>query len=297
MTMVGRDMTDAERAAAAYLMAPNWLRAKLIAEAEGAALLTEAALQEIDELAAGLDAATLTHVRERRAVLEHAIRAGVPAAFATAFQLPPIEGAPQRPLAILQRASTPQEMQRLLAEQPVLRNVLEHLNILQSVLGNLRDGLPRPERLRLLESALAVAWRDWDPSLWTKLLWDLAETTLDGARSEQELQAGIEVGTMALAEGTPEPGGAQRAAELQRNVGLAYGLSHSGDRAENLDRAVEYLQRAAEGMREAGTPELRAMFEMELGRAWVERIQGNPEENFAQTVRYLTAAMEVLTRK
>jgi tetratricopeptide (TPR) repeat protein len=278
-------------------MAPNWLQAKLIAETESAVLLTEAALQEIDVLAAGLDAGTLSLVRERRAVLEHAMRAGVPAAFATAFQLPPVEGAPERPVMILQRASTSEEMQRLLAEQPVLRNVLEHLAILQSMLGNLRDGLPRTERLRVLQSALAVAWRDWDPSLWRNLLWDLAETTLEGARSEREMQAGIEIGAMALAEGTPEPGGAQRAADLERNMGLAYGASHSGDRAENLDWAIEYLQRAAEGMREAGTPELWAMFEMELGRAWVERIQGDPEDNFAQTVRHLTAAMEVLTRR
>jgi CHAT domain-containing protein/tetratricopeptide (TPR) repeat protein len=287
-------LTACERAAAAYLMAPNWPRAKLVAEAQAKVLLTTEALQNVAELATD-DDDTTRFVRERQSVLEHAIRAGIPAGFASPLGLPSVDGAPNDPLAALKQAGTEAEMKKLLAEQPVLRSVLDHLNELQAALGGLSDDMAQPDRLERLQMALIYAWRDWQPDLWTRLVWDLAETTMDGRHDEQTLQAGIELGSMALDVGPP--GGDQtRTAKLQLNVGEAYIASRTGDRAENIDLGITYLEQALQGMTKSSTAETAALVRLELGRAWSERLNGDRSENFDHAVEHFTAAVEVYPR-
>jgi tetratricopeptide (TPR) repeat protein len=156
--------------------------------------------------------------------------------------------------------------------------------------------LARSDRIECLQIALIYAWRDWDPGLWTDLVWDLAETTMADVRNEEELQAGIELGTMAMTAGPPSRDGAARAAWLERNLGLAYGASQTGDRGENLDLRITHLERALEGMLASSTPEMAATVRLELGRAWSERLQGDPSENFDHAVEHLTRALDVYTK-
>ncbi len=286
-------LTPTDRAAAAYLLAPNWPRAKLIAEVHEDVLLTDAGLRNVDELDAETDKETGELVRERRSVLDHAVRAGVPAAFARVFNLPPVDDAPSNPLAVLKTASNTEEMQRLLADQPALRNVLEHLNYLQSALRELDGNLSQSDRLERLQIALIYAWKEWDSELWTNLLWDLADVTIVSARDEEGLQAALELAAMAFSAGLPSRGGEARLAELERNVGLAYGNSHVGDRAANLDLAITHLERAVQGFEASNTPEMTAIVRLELGRAWSDRLQGDPHENFGNAVESLTRALDV----
>ena len=282
-----------QQAAAAFLMAPHWPRAKLIVEVHGDILLSQAAIDEIDAVRDDRDSELDRYVQARRSVLAHAIRAGVPAAFAAQFELPPVEGVTTQDVHTLRSITTAQAMQDALAEQPALNNVLEHYNNLQAALSTLEEETDHAERLQRIEAALVYAWRAWDPELWTDLLWDLAQGTLETARDETALQSGLELGALALAVGPPPSEGPLRLAKLERNLGLAYGASHTGDRAGNLDAAIQYLDRAVSGFEAHQTPEMAAAVRMEAGGAWAERLAGDPAENFNHVVDHLTSALEV----
>ncbi len=265
-------------------------------ETLGDVLLSEAAIDEIDALLEGRNGEQDRHVQARRSVLAHAIRAGVPAAFAAPLELPPVEGVTTQDVRRLLGITNAEAMQEALGEQPALRNVLDHVNQLQAALGALEEHTAPAERLQRVEVALIYAWRAWDPELWTNLLWDLAQGTVETARDEGGLQVGLELGTMALAVGPPPRGGPPRAVELERNIGLAYGASHTGDRAANVEAAIEYLERAVKGFEVHNTPEMAAMVRMEAARAWSERLAGDPLKNFDHAVEHLTSALEVYTR-
>jgi tetratricopeptide (TPR) repeat protein len=86
---------------------------------------------------------------------------------------------------------------------------------------------------------------------------------------------------------------------LQNYLGVAYIHRIQGDRAENLESAVHYLQAALELYSHSifAFPEQLALTQNNLGTAYAQRIRGEKAENLEFSIRCFNDALQVRTRE
>jgi tetratricopeptide (TPR) repeat protein len=85
-------------------------------------------------------------------------------------------------------------------------------------------------------------------------------------------------------------------AMAQYNLGIAYLERLRGERAENLEEAIRYFQRALEIFTPEGSSEDWARIQYNLGIAYLERLRGERAENLEEAIRHFTHALEVYKR-
>ncbi|MFB2881344.1 CHAT domain-containing protein [Floridanema aerugineum] len=85
-------------------------------------------------------------------------------------------------------------------------------------------------------------------------------------------------------------------AGTQNNLATAYLYRIIGERAENLERAIEYYAAALTVRTRDAFPQDWAMAQHNLATAYLYRTRGERAENLEQAIEYYTAALTVLTR-
>jgi CHAT domain-containing protein/predicted LPLAT superfamily acyltransferase len=85
-------------------------------------------------------------------------------------------------------------------------------------------------------------------------------------------------------------------AELQSDLALYLSLVSVGDRAENLEQAIDSCTAALEVYRRDDFPVQWAATQNNLGIAYSKRIRGNRAENLEQAIAAFQAALEVFTQ-
>ena len=86
-------------------------------------------------------------------------------------------------------------------------------------------------------------------------------------------------------------------ATLQVQLGLAYYSCLRGERAENLEHAIEHYELALQVYTHQAFPEQWAMTQNNLGNAYLYRIRGERAENLEQAIFHYRQALEVYTRQ
>jgi DNA-binding PadR family transcriptional regulator/O-acetyl-ADP-ribose deacetylase (regulator of RNase III) len=81
------------------------------------------------------------------------------------------------------------------------------------------------------------------------------------------------------------------------NLGKAYCEKKNGDRAENLENAMEVYSSALKVCTREDFPEQWAKTQYNLGNAYLERVQGNQVENTDNAIVAYQAALSVLTQE
>jgi CHAT domain-containing protein/tetratricopeptide (TPR) repeat protein len=89
----------------------------------------------------------------------------------------------------------------------------------------------------------------------------------------------------------------QARARLWRWVGLGHAQLTSGEREENLERAIAAYERATELFARQSAPEEVARTQSGLAEVLVERIRGDRAENIEKAIALHEAALAVLTRE
>jgi CHAT domain-containing protein len=82
----------------------------------------------------------------------------------------------------------------------------------------------------------------------------------------------------------------------QNNLANAYGDRIRGERAENLERAIEFYEAALEVYTRTAFPQDWAMTQNNLANAYGDRIRGERAENLERAIASYKAALEVRTR-
>ena len=82
--------------------------------------------------------------------------------------------------------------------------------------------------------------------------------------------------------------------ELANNLGVLHLQRTSGDRAENLEEAISYLEAAAQLSEQHGLRAEWARTQANLGVAYRERVDGDRSENLERSLACLGAALESL---
>lgn len=83
-------------------------------------------------------------------------------------------------------------------------------------------------------------------------------------------------------------------ARVQAHLGWAYTERAGGDRAENIERAIDAYQLALQVITAQRFPDRWALLQRLLATAFVDRLYGDPRENAKQAAAYAKAATETL---
>jgi CHAT domain-containing protein len=83
-------------------------------------------------------------------------------------------------------------------------------------------------------------------------------------------------------------------ARVQAHLGWAYAERVGGDRAENIERAIDAYQLALQVITAQRFPDRWALLQRLLAAAFVERLYGDPAENAKRAAAYAKAATEAL---
>jgi CHAT domain-containing protein/tetratricopeptide (TPR) repeat protein len=86
-------------------------------------------------------------------------------------------------------------------------------------------------------------------------------------------------------------------AAIQYNVGLAYEKRVCGDRAENLERAIECYQKALEVYTQQAFPGQWAKAQTDLALAYQSRVQGDRAGNLERAIELYQKTLEVYTQQ
>ncbi|XWK87948.1 MAG: tetratricopeptide repeat protein [Phormidium sp.] len=92
-----------------------------------------------------------------------------------------------------------------------------------------------------------------------------------------------------------EPG-SEKWAGTQNNLAVAYYYRIKGERAENIEKAIEIYNQALTVRTRDAFPEKWAGTQNNLANAYLNRIRGERAENLEQAIAYYTAALTVYTR-
>ena len=147
-------------------------------------------------------------------------------------------------------------------------------------------------------AALEVYTRDDEPVAWasTQAYLAIAYGDSQGADREQDVERSIAAAEAALTVFTAATEFAERRAGALSTRSLAYEKRSSGDRAENLETALQSAQQA----RALVTPEASliewARATAYIGHAYLNRIRGDRLENLERSVTALRAAAEMLPK-
>ncbi|HBB31179.1 MAG TPA: hypothetical protein DC064_05120, partial [Cyanobacteria bacterium UBA9273] len=83
----------------------------------------------------------------------------------------------------------------------------------------------------------------------------------------------------------------------QNSLGNAYSSRVRGDRAENLEQAIQCYQAALEVRTHEASPEQWAMLQTNLGNAYCKSCYSDQVENSQQAIHYYQAALQVYTHE
>ncbi|MEO1211820.1 MAG: tetratricopeptide repeat protein, partial [Cyanobacteria bacterium J06638_20] len=83
----------------------------------------------------------------------------------------------------------------------------------------------------------------------------------------------------------------------QNNLGTAYSDRIRGERADNLERAIDAYQAALQVRTREAFPQDWAMTQNNLGTAYGDRIRGERADNLERAIDAFQAALQVLTRE
>jgi len=88
-----------------------------------------------------------------------------------------------------------------------------------------------------------------------------------------------------------------REASLNNSLGNTWWALPTGDRAENIEKAIRYYELALKVFTNEALPEQWATTQNNLGTAYSDRIRGERAENIERAIEHYTLALEVRTRE
>ena len=163
-----------------------------------------------------------------------------------------------------------------------------------------RAGTDRVADLTAAISSFRAALATWTPQ--DQLVnWAAAQTNLNYAYSDrhaltgspEDEQAALETLAVALQHVDPRRDPVPWA-QLANNAGLIHLQRADGDRAQNLEKAISYLESAAQLRDRHGPRAEWARTQANLGVAYRERVAGDRPENLERALTCLDAALQCL---
>ncbi len=88
-----------------------------------------------------------------------------------------------------------------------------------------------------------------------------------------------------------------REASLNNSIGIAWSDLPTGDRAENVEKAIRHYELALEVWTHEAYPADWATTQNNLGAAYIDRVRGERAENVESAIEHYTQALEVYTRE
>ncbi len=124
--------------------------------------------------------------------------------------------------------------------------------------------------------------------------WKLSEGVkfFEPEEMEQKLRILEEAALMVEEERMPE-----LVAELQRLTGDVLAVIHKGDRAENIEKAIEYYERSLKVFNRNDFPYCWAVLQINLAYANKIRIHGKKRENIERAIHHNRLALEVFRKR
>jgi CHAT domain-containing protein len=154
-----------------------------------------------------------------------------------------------------------------------------------------------PQRIELLQRALALVSRKGQPAVWAALQGTLGPALVQSPLGDRadNLEAAIAAFRAAL-EVCTRAAFPNDWATVRNNLGNAYRKRIRGDRGDNLEAALVAFNAALQVYTRADYPVQWATVRNNLGNAYRERVRGDRADNLEAALAAFNAALEVHTR-
>ncbi|HIK09349.1 MAG TPA: tetratricopeptide repeat protein [Oscillatoriaceae cyanobacterium M33_DOE_052] len=159
------------------------------------------------------------------------------------------------------------------------------------------------QAIQCYQAALQIYTREAYPEDWAMTQNNLANAYLYRIRGERaaNLEQAIECSQAALLvytrEAYPEQWAREQWARTLNNLAIAYNNRIRGERAANLEQAIECYQAALQVYTREAYPEDWAMTQNNLATAYRNRIRGESAANLERAIKCSQAALQVYTRE
>ncbi|MYV97249.1 CHAT domain-containing protein [Streptomyces sp. SID3343] len=158
--------------------------------------------------------------------------------------------------------------------------------------GSREDNLDKA--IRRYREALTARTPTSNPRAWAQSMIGLAMAYQHrGARDH----ADIELSLATFREALDKVRDPELAVTINHGLGLVYSQRVQGDRAANIEAAIQHLTAALEGMGHERNPENWALTQQALGAAYDDRVVGERTDNIDKAIGHFEAALGVLGRE
>ena len=164
-------------------------------------------------------------------------------------------------------------------------------------LGELADPQHTPERIELLQQALAIVSPTTVPQAWADLQYALADSIRKDDRGDPAANLERAIGAFeVLVRSVPSHAAPERWATTQRDLGNAYLDRRKGVRADNVAQAIDHFRAGldVEGVR--GMTLLWGELQQGLGAAYLQGAQQDRPDDIELAIACFDAATTVFTR-
>jgi CHAT domain-containing protein/tetratricopeptide (TPR) repeat protein len=282
----GQEQALLLKAVDAFVNADSWAESRSVVEAHPE-LLTDEADALLAQLIEAQDDGRATRIlEEHRRLLARCRAEGVDAAFDDQVfgrEMVP-EDVDTELLIRLLSVHSAQELMELVAEYPELMPVLEQM--MRQAGGSTPSPTTPIRASGGLQTELAQV-----PTEVQQIVRQLAQPVTHSHQQVQRLRLFEQALAMVDRQRFP-----QLWAILQNDFANSLSQMPTGDRAENLERAIAAYTAALEVYTQADFPVEWAMIQTNLGNAYSERIRGDRAKNLERAFAAYTAALEVYTQ-